>query len=217
MNFIFGTAGFAKEVDWLAEDIYASGGGDYRADFFVAEEGNELINDSINSRKVISESEFFEMPKRNEKVNCFIGVGKPEIKERIVLKIQAHGLPCNFPNLIHPEVVYDKRFSKIRIGIGNMICPKSVLTTDISLGNFVLINLGCTIGHDSVLGDYSTFSPGVHVSGNVKIAEKVFFGTGAVVLEKIDICANAIIGAGAVVNKNILSPGTYVGVPAKRK
>lgn len=216
MNFIFGTAGFAKEVDWLTEDIYAKGGLDYRADFFVAEDDNTLVGELINSREVISESEFFKISSKEKIVNCFVAVGKPEIKEKIVTKIKSRCMVCNFPNLIHPDVSFDARLNKVKLGAGNLIFPKSVLTTDILVMDFVLIYLGCTVGHESALGNFTTLSPGVHVSGNVQIGDKVFLGTGAVVLEKISICPNVIIGAGAVVTKDIVLSGTYVGVPVKK-
>lgn len=216
MNVIFGTAGFAKEVDWLLEDVFASSGVDYRADFFVAEDGNALVGETINSRKVISESELFKIASENDVINCFVAVGKPVVKEMIVNKIKLCIPAFNFPNLIHPNVSYDKRVHKLIVGIGNIICSKSVLTTDISIGNFVHINLDCTVGHDSIIGDFSTLSPGVHISGNVQIAEKVFIGTGAVILEKVAICSNVVIGAGSVVTKGMELSGTYVGLPARK-
>lgn len=215
MNFIFGTAGFAKELDWLTEAIISSTGVDYRADYFVAEDGNGLIGTLINDRKVISETDFF----ANHGIsahNCFIAVGSPIIKAKIVSGILSHASDCKFPNLIHPDVSYDKRATKMITGHGNVICSKSALTTDIVIGNFVHINLACTIGHDSVIDDFTTLSPGVRVSGNVHINEKVFIGTGAVIVEKISICDNTIIGAGSVVTKNLVLPGTYVGMPARK-
>jgi UDP-3-O-[3-hydroxymyristoyl] glucosamine N-acyltransferase len=72
------------------------------------------------------------------------------------------------------------------------------------------------VGHDSIIGDFVTVSPGCHISGNVKIGDRVFIGTGAVILEKVSICDDVIIGAGAVVAKSITEPGTYVGVPVKK-
>jgi sugar O-acyltransferase (sialic acid O-acetyltransferase NeuD family) len=216
MNAIFGSAGFAREVDWLIEDIYGNTSVDYRPDFFVVEEGSALIGDSINLQKVISESEFFKISAKYNIINCFVAVGNPETRKRIVNKIKLHSPGCCFPNLIHPNVSYDTRPYKLAFGEGIIVCSKSVLTTDISLGNFIHINLNCTVGHDSVLGDFSTISPGVHISGNVQIAEKVFIGTGAVVLEKIAICSNVLIGAGSVVTKNVTLPGTYVGCPARK-
>ncbi|MEM4313070.1 MAG: acetyltransferase [Thermoplasmata archaeon] len=215
MNFIFGTKGFAKEVDWLLEDLFLIQKIDYRADFFVAEDGNENIGKVINTKKIISESYFFDKYSNTDS-NCFIAVGSPEIKATIVKKIKSLSPKSKFPNIIHPTVSFDKRKDKVILGEGNILCSKTVLTTDIKIGNFVHLNLDCTVGHDSVIGDYTTVSPGVHISGNVKISENVFIGTGAVILERINICSKVKIGAGATVISDITEPGTYVGTPARK-
>ena len=57
--------------------------------------------------------------------------------------------------------------------------------------------------------------PGSIVSGNVRIAESVYMGSNSSIKEKISICSDVIIGSNATVVKNIITSGTYVGVPAK--
>lgn len=42
-----------------------------------------------------------------------------------------------------------------------------------------------------------------------------WIGAGATVSNNITICNDVMIGAGAVVVKDIMEPGTYVGVPQK--
>lgn len=215
MNVIFGTAGFAKEVDWLINDILMYNKINYKPDYFICEDNNENIGKEINDIIIISERDFF-IRRFNDDINYIIAVGNPLVKKKIVNKIEKSITNPIFPNLIHPSVSFDIRNDKIIMGYGNIICSKTVLTTDIKIGSFVHINIDCTIGHDSYINNYSTISPGVHVSGNVYIAENVFIGTGAVILEKVKICTNAIIGAGAVVTKDVVEPGTYIGSPAKK-
>ncbi len=213
MNCIFGVAGFAKEVDWLINDLYLNDGTDFRPDFFVVENENSLIGSYLNSCEIISEIEFFKKFFRTS-TNSFIAVGSPKIKKKIESNIKTNIKSGSFPNLIHPSVSWDRRKDKLILGEGNIICSQSVLTTEIKIGNFVHINLDCTVGHESSIGSYSTVSPGVHISGNVSIGENVFIGTGAVILERVTVCSDVIIGAGATVVKSIMEPGTYVGTPA---
>jgi sugar O-acyltransferase (sialic acid O-acetyltransferase NeuD family) len=214
MNFVFGTAGFAKEVDWLIYDLVKEQSFYTGVDFFVSENNNSTIGSLLNGKLIISESQYFqEYMKSNNK--CFLAMGAPHIKEIVFNKLNTAS-NISFPSLIHPSVNYDKREKKILFGQGSIICAKNALTTDIGIGNFVHLNLDCTIGHDTKIGDFTTISPGVHISGNVRIGKQVFIGTGAVILEKIDICDHTIIGAGAVVAKSIMEAGTYVGIPAKR-
>lgn len=70
--------------------------------------------------------------------------------------------------------------------------------------------------HDSVIGNFSTIAPNAAIMGRVKIGERCYIGANATIIPEITVCPDAIIGAGAVVNKDILEPGTYVGVPARR-
>jgi serine acetyltransferase len=49
----------------------------------------------------------------------------------------------------------------------------------------------------------------------VTIGEKVYMGNNSSVREKIHISSDVIIGANSTVVKNIITSGTYVGVPSK--
>ena len=110
----------------------------------------------------------------------------------------------------------DTRDGAVHISDGAIICAGSVITTDVTIGRFVHVNLDCTIGHDTVIDDYCTLSPGAHVSGNVHFHSGVYAGTGATFIEHVDVASGSIIGAGAVVRESIREAGTYVGVPARR-
>lgn len=94
-------------------------------------------------------------------------------------------------------------------------CQGSVITNSINIGKGCLINLNCTIGHDSELGDFVELSPAVNVSGNCVIGSRTTIGTGAVILPKINIGANVVVGAGTVVLKDVPDNSTIVGVPGK--
>lgn len=72
-----------------------------------------------------------------------------------------------------------------------------------------------TIGHDAVLGSYTTILPSVNISGLVKIGECVSIGTGTAVIQGITIGEKTIIGAGSVVVNDLPENCTAVGTPAK--
>jgi UDP-3-O-[3-hydroxymyristoyl] glucosamine N-acyltransferase len=101
------------------------------------------------------------------------------------------------------------------IGDGNIICAGNILTTSINIGSFNYINLSCTIGHDSFIGDYNVINPTVNISGGVKMGNEILLGTGTQILQNKNICSNCVVGAGAVVTKNLEEKGVYVGAPAK--
>jgi sugar O-acyltransferase (sialic acid O-acetyltransferase NeuD family) len=103
----------------------------------------------------------------------------------------------------------------VTLGEGVIICAGCILTNQITIGNHVIINLDVTIGHDSIIEDFCTLSPGVHISGRNKIGEGANVGTGAVTIQGIVIGRWSIIGAGAVVAQDIPDKVVAVGVPAK--
>ena len=78
-----------------------------------------------------------------------------------------------------------------------------------------MVNLLCTIGHESVIGRGAVLNPTVNISGGVTIGEGVLIGTGAQVLQYLTVGENATVGAGAVVSKNVEPGTTVVGIPAK--
>jgi sugar O-acyltransferase (sialic acid O-acetyltransferase NeuD family) len=143
------------------------------------------------------------------------GIGAPKTRQWAVEK--AEGVGFGFETIIHPSVQYS---DTVHFGAGVAVCAGSILTTNIAVGQHVQINLSCTIGHNVLIDEYATLSPGVHVSGFVRIGKRVFIGTGAVIINGTDerpltIGDDVVIAAGACVTRSI-GPALLVGgVPAK--
>ncbi|MCY1374212.1 putative acetyltransferase EpsM [compost metagenome] len=86
---------------------------------------------------------------------------------------------------------------------------------NINIGKHVILNLACTVGHDTTIGNYSSFMPSINISGEVVIEDGVYVGTGAKIINQLEIGTNTIVGAGAVVSKTLPPNCTAVGIPAK--
>jgi acetyltransferase-like isoleucine patch superfamily enzyme len=104
---------------------------------------------------------------------------------------------------------------RIRLGDGCIIQQGCILTCDITLGRFVLLNLGCTVGHDAVLADFCSLMPHANVSGAARLETGVYLGTSSTIIQGVSIGANTVVGAGAVVVRDLPTNVTAVGVPAK--
>lgn len=141
-----------------------------------------------------------------------VAIGTPRIKKSVLNKIDNPLI--DFPALVHPSVIIgDKNY--VSLGKGCIICANSVLTCDISVGDFVILNLACTVGHDAIVGSYSAFMPTCNISGEVVIGEGVYCGTGVNIINQTSIGSDTIVDAGAVVTKPLPANCTAVGVPAK--
>ncbi|MBM7685811.1 acetyltransferase [Defluviitalea raffinosedens] len=147
----------------------------------------------------------------DEKLYGFCAVAKPSVKRRLALKMEEYHIePIN---IIHPMAYISP---EVQIGEGVLISPYCVLTTNITIGNYVHINPQCGIGHDTSIGDYSTLYWNVNVSGNVIIEEQVEIGSKAFIKQGLTIQKDSVIGAGAVVIHSVESGVTAVGVPARK-
>lgn len=141
-----------------------------------------------------------------------VAVADSQEREKIVKKLPQN---TSYFTFVHPTALIMS--DNIQLGIGSFIGAYSILTTNISLGNHTILNRGNQIGHDSEIGDFFSAMPGAIVSGNVVIGANVYMGSNSSIREKINVGSNVIIGSNATVVKNIITSGTYVGVPAKFK
>jgi sugar O-acyltransferase (sialic acid O-acetyltransferase NeuD family) len=137
-------------------------------------------------------------------------IGSPKAREKVVTDLNLRGV--HFAVGIHPTVVMS---DSVEVGAGSIITAGNILTTNIKIGNHVILNLACTVGHQTLMEDYVTVNPGANISGNVTLRQGSYIGTNATVLEKITVGANSIVGACAVINKDLPANVTAVGVPGK--
>ena len=203
---IFGAGGFGREVKWLIDDINA-----------VKPTWNFIgyFDDDFSHAKHIGPDHFLggtsELNAWKESIFLVFAIGNPQVKRKIFQKIDNPSV--NYPSLIHPNVCIGK--SNVQVGEGCIICAGNIITVDIQIGKHVILNLCCTVGHDSFIGDFSSFMPAVNISGEVNIGEAVYVGTGAKIINQLEIGEETIVGAGAVVAKSLPPKCTAVGIPAK--
>jgi len=139
-----------------------------------------------------------------------IGIGSPEIRAQLDARLTAAGRTA--ATLVHPSATVGSDNST---GHGVLLAAGSRVTTNVTLGRHVHLNVNAVVSHDCIIGDHTTLSPGVHLNGNVTVGNGVFFGTGAIVTPGITIGDHAVVGAGAVVVADVPAGSTVKGVPAK--
>lgn len=204
---IIGASGFGKEVAWLVERI------------------NE-VNPTWNLIGFIDDNDFLHGSLINgytvlggiDTISSFLdayfvcAIGTSHIRAKVIKRIVSYYPNIKFATLIDPSA---QKASSTVIGRGSIICAGNILTVNINIGQHVIINLDCTIGHSAVIADYVTLCPSVNISGDVFIDNTTEIGTGAQVIQGKHIGESSMIGAGAVIIEDIPNGCTAVGVPAK--
>lgn len=204
---IIGAGGFAREVQWLINDINNLNQ-EWNILGFI-DENQDNKGKSLNGNIVIGSFEDI-LTITDEEVYYVCAVGDPLIKKKLVEK--ANNINLKPATLIHPSVIIS---DFVNIGEGSIICAGNIITVNIQIGKHVIVNIDSTIGHDAIIEDYSTILPSVNISGNTVIEECVSVGTGTAIIQGLKVGKYSTIGAGAVVVKDIPCGATAVGMPAK--
>lgn len=201
---IYGAGGLGREILSLVRAL-----GDWSAAGFI----DDVVpaGTKVGGIKVLGGKDF--LFKNNSPAYVVLAMGDPVMKSEIARELKSSVI--TFPALIHPSAILQDEESTI-LGAGSVIAAGCVLTTNIRIGNHVLVNLNTTIGHDVHIGNYSSIMPGVNIAGEVIIGDCVLVGSGANILNRMVVSEKSRVGMGAVVTRPVAPGATVVGVPARR-
>jgi sugar O-acyltransferase (sialic acid O-acetyltransferase NeuD family) len=203
---IYGGGGFGRETAWLIQEIAQRDETWNLVGFF---------DDGLKPGKIVDGLPVLgglaELNQQAEPLDLVVAIADPQIRSRCVKSIANSKI--HFPKVIHPSVL--KGAPGNAFGKGCIVAAGVILTTGITIGEFAILNLSTTVGHDVKLGNFSSIMPQCSISGNVTIGDRVFVGAGARVLQGIDIGEDSVVGAGAVVTKSFPSSSRLIGVPAQ--
>ncbi len=200
---IIGARGFGRELYSHAQKSIG-----YNIDFTIKgflDDNSQILDDKCDYPPILGNVEDY-IPEIDDVF--IVALGDSFYRKKYVnLILNKKG---NFISLIHETAYIGKN---VEFGTGIVICPYTIITNDIKIGNHVQLNLFTTIGHDCVIGDFFTTAPSVNISGNCTFNECIYFGTNSAARQGVTICDNVTIGMGGVVIKNISESGVYIGNP----
>ena len=206
---IIGAGGFAREVKFLIDDINQSKK-TYEFLGYIVSDITKL-GDLDSKDEVLGDFTWFDG--NEDEISIAIGIGNPKLRLKLGNELINKYKSISFPPLIDPNVIFDK--SSCVIDEGVIICSSTIMTVNVRVKKFALLNLNCTVGHEAVIGEGSVINPTVNISGGVNIGSMVLVVTGAQLLQYINIGDNTIIGAGACLTKSVPENEIWGGVPAK--
>lgn len=137
-----------------------------------------------------------------------IGIASPRIKKKIHHKLRGEGF--SYPSFVANNAWLS---NKVNVGQGVIIYPGVSINYETKVGEFVIMNMNCAIGHNCEIGNYCALAPGVNLAGFTRIAEAVDIGIGVSTRQNIVVGDEAIIGGQTMLVKNVLPGSTIIGVP----
>lgn len=207
---IFGAGGFGREIACLINRINKVDNTWNLIGFF---DDDESIKGTKNEYgEILGNTEL--LNSWSKPLSLVIAIGNPAVLELLRTKIQNPNI--SFPNLIDPNVEFMDQ-NHVEMGMGNVICMRSTISTNVKFGNFNLLNVAVGVGHDACIGDCNVIMPNVNISGGVQIGSGNLFGVKSTVLQYLKVGDHVKIGANSLLMRNAKSDCLYFGSPAEKR
>nr|WP_325212018.1 acetyltransferase [uncultured Oscillibacter sp.] len=204
---ILGAGGFAKEALWILERNNESRK-DWNILGFVDQMKTE--QEPVKGYGVIGDDEW--LLRYPHPINVVCGFGSPALRRKVVQKYKDEAYNVTFPTLISNGANVSRH---ALLQEGCVICSGTMAAPNVKLGSFVILNLNCTVGHDTVIQEFSVVNPGANISGNVVIGNDSEIGTGSCIIQGKRLGPGTIVGAGSVIIRDVPGHCTVVGNPGR--
>jgi sugar O-acyltransferase (sialic acid O-acetyltransferase NeuD family) len=139
-----------------------------------------------------------------------VAVGDNQARKRLAIAAEAFG--WHPAALVHPSVILA---GDVTIGAGTYIAPGCVVCPRAQVGNYVIVNTHVSLGHDSVVEDFSQICPGARVSGGCHLGKGAFLGSNSSLTPGVTVGDEAVVGANSHAVRKVRAGSTVVGCPAR--
>lgn len=203
---IIGAGGFGREVlEWARQSRAC--GREWEIAGFLDDRPDCLGRFPEIGLPVIGNTRDYE-PRKDDVFLCAIGI--PKLRAEMRQRFEAKG--AVFTRLIHESCVIGRR---VELGTGVILCPRVVLTCDISIGPNTALNVSSAVGHDASIGADCQISSFCDITGFVQIGNGVLLGSRASIIPSKRVGDRAVVGAGSVVVSDVPEGVTVFGNPAR--
>lgn len=207
---IYGAGGLGHEVTASIKNGWISGSEDWEIiGFFDDRDFSNKPDDRLQGKWFGGLEALNNYPNPIGVILCF---GSPRTRFAVASKITNPNV--EFPNCIHNDFSIADAAS-FKIGKGNIITGNCAVTTNVTIGDFNLLNGSVVFGHDVVCGGANVFMPGCRISGEVQIGERNLFGSMSFVKQCLKIGNDITISPLSALLTKPKDGNTYIGNPAK--
>lgn len=137
----------------------------------------------------------------NPEASVFVAIGNNATRAKVVDRFADR----DFPALVDPTA---QVASSVTLRKGAYVAAQSVVSVGTDLGAFVIVNARAGVGHDCLVGDFSSICPGVSLSGHTTLGRLVLMGTNSCTVPGVRIGEGATVSAGTPAYRNVAAGTT---------
>ncbi|MGR5487944.1 acetyltransferase [Vibrio alfacsensis] len=203
---VYGASGFGREVMPIVKQQVGN-----QATFVFIDDGAQ--DNELNGFSILNFEQF--LNENYDAKEVVIAIADSKIREKLAEKLRLNDI-----GQLNVFAANSVTLDANEIGDGAVLCPFTMVTSNVKIGKGFHANIYSYVAHDCVIGDYVTFAPNVMCNGNVNIHDHAYIGTGAIIKQgtpdkPLIIGQGAVVGMGAVVTKSVKAGDVVFGVPAK--
>ena len=117
-----------------------------------------------------------------------LAIGSVVHRYRLFHALKTKG--AKFFTYIHPSAFIA---ATAKLGDGVVVCPFSTINAHAEVSNNTLVNVGCSVGHESIVGESCVLSPGSIINGAAKLGARSFMGTRSTVFPAVTVGEQSVI------------------------
>ncbi len=201
---IVGAGGFGREVYLWAKDSFSKD--QYRIKGFL-DDNPRILNNYNMDIGIIGDLDGYEIKKQDRFV---FAIGDIDVKKHLVTKLKEKG--AKFLTLVHPTAIVADA-AKIYEGV--IICPFCLVSDNVRLDDFVMMNAYSSCGHDARIGKYCILSSYTAIAGFAVLEDEVFLGLHATIIPGKRVGYKSKVSANSVVMRDVPPNKMVFGVPGK--
>jgi len=139
-----------------------------------------------------------------------VAIGDNGIRRAMGNIIKQHAF--ELVNAVHPSA---QLATSVSLSKGVVIAAGALVCAHCQIGDYTILNTGCIVDHESMIGTSAHICPGVRLAGHVTVESGAFVGIGATIVQNVRLGFESVVAAGAVVIRDVEPMTTVVGVPAR--
>jgi hypothetical protein len=180
---IAGAGGFGLEVlDYLEQEIYAT---NISIAGFIDDNPLSVKSLNIDYSYLGTISDF--KPRGTEQI-VIVAIGSAKARQLVLHKLWKNSVKT--PTYVHSTALVSPT---AQLGNAIIICPFSIINRNAIVKDGVVINVHCSVGHGTSIGNYSILSPYVALNGDSSIGNDCFLGTRTTIYPQIKIGDGCIV------------------------